>query len=92
MYHLSTRLHSLTAHFADKLSRDPERGCPCPRPLREPGAGETGWQRQDLTRGTQIGPQGSRPRQRRGDSWVINFNHCLEIGPPGGKSEAATCN
>lgn len=75
--------------------RRPQRGRPVLGPL---GVGRR-------RRGEQVagaGPQGgatdwplrlqAQTGRGWGGSWVINFNHCLEIGPPGGKSEAATCN
>lgn len=90
--HLSTRLPSRKCTFVDKQAESQREA------LLSPGlwGSQPGWgtgRRDRTSGGGHSSPQGSRPRRGLGGgSWVINFNHCLEIGPPGGKSEAATCN
>lgn len=80
MCHLSTRLHGLETQGEAVLSpghSGNQRGDQVAE--AGPGMGDTG---RSLALLAQMG---------RGCSRVINLIS-LEIGPPGGKSEAATCN
>lgn len=88
MCHLSTRLHSLNEHFEAKRVET--------QAVLSPGHSGNQGRDQVAEAGPRVGDMGRSPgfpiQTGRGCSQVINFNHCLEIGPPGGKSEAATCN